>query len=69
MIKIKINTEKILEDLGIEISERNCIAYINRLVYYLNTHNKNYTKQQERNIIDLSGIIANIEIIESESEE
>lgn len=69
MIKIKINTEEILDDLGIEISEKNCIAYIDRLAYWLNTHNKNYTKEQEQKIIDLAGIIANIEIIESGNEE
>ena len=66
-IKMDIDTEKLKNDCGlIYCGSDNLIFYIKYLLYYLNTHNKNYTKEQECKINLLTDIIKCMEGLNDE---
>ncbi len=49
---------KLKDDTGLDFKDNNeVINYLKDLLYYLNTHNKNYTQKQEFYIYDINNII------------
>lgn len=62
-MQIKINKKNIKNETGInEMDEKDYLNYMYNLLYNLNTHNKNYTKEQEYEICTLKSIIENMEV-------
>ena len=62
--KIKIDYEKLKNNAGLDfcgLDAYNIYYYIASIIYYLYTHNKNYTKEQERKIETLQNIFDCIE--------
>lgn len=65
--KIEIDIEKLKNDCGILYSgSDDLIWYIQQLLYYLNTHNKNYTKDQQYKINLLTDIFECVEGLNDE---
>lgn len=65
---IKIDKETINKNTGIIFYDNeNYIYYMQRLIYDLYTHNKNYTKKQYYKILDLYEILNNLEVLENET--
>lgn len=61
-MKIKIDKKEILKNLGIEcISDFDYILYMKKLAEKLESHNKNYTKEQYFEILNILEILKNIE--------
>ena len=66
MEKLKINKNNILNNIGVEFKNKNdYIQYMQNLLEFLETHNKNYTQKQYYKILELKEIINNIEIEEA----
>lgn len=54
----QINTTKLLNEQGIKYTSfDNLLYYMQGLLYTLSTHNKNYTKEQERLINTIKNIL------------
>lgn len=59
----KINTTKLLNEQGIKYTSfDNLLYYMQGLLYTLSTHNKNYTKEQERLINTIKNILECMEV-------
>lgn len=59
---LKIDNDKLF-GCGLKFdSPEDMLYYVSSLIDYLETHNKNYTKQQERSIMTLYDIIHSITI-------
>lgn len=65
-IKIYLDTNKIKEATGFDFSKGtseiegdNFLSILGAWLYFLKTHNKNYTKEQESKINDLFDMITN----------
>lgn len=55
--------EKILLETGINLDDPCAILILlQNHVEYLSTHNKNYTREQWRRILDIASIINNMEV-------
>lgn len=64
-MKITFDRLKILNNINILFSnDNNCLAYLERLIDELESHNKNYTKEQYFKILQAQEIIKNIKIEE-----
>lgn len=62
-MNIKINKQEILKSIGIECTNlQDYIFYMQSLIENLESHNKNYTKKQYFEILELKEILNNIEI-------
>lgn len=62
-MNIKINKQEILKNIGIECTNlQDYIFYMQSLIENLESHNKNYTKKQYFEILELKEILNNIEI-------
>lgn len=60
---MKINYKKILENTGLDFENKEDLYfYIKNTIDFLESHNKNYTKEQYHRIIDLKEILENIEM-------
>lgn len=60
---MKINYKKILENTGLNFENKEDLYfYIKNTIDFLESHNKNYTKEQYHRIIDLKEILENIEM-------
>jgi hypothetical protein len=60
---MRINNEKLLSDTGLQFeSSQDAINYLQSLLYYLITHNKNYTIKQYQFILDINYIIDAMEV-------
>lgn len=60
---IKIDNDKLKQMQGIAFSDAdNWLYYVQGLLYTLNTHNKNYTKEQIRLIDTLKDIFDCVEV-------
>ena len=56
--QIKVDTQKLLNLQGIKYTSfDNLLYYMQGLIYTLSTHNKNYTKEQERLIDTIKDIL------------
>jgi hypothetical protein len=56
------NYEKLLKNTGCSFNDWNdLLYYLNNLLDYLTTHNKNYTKEQYNKIILINDIIKSLE--------
>lgn len=63
MLKLKINKEKLLNDVGLEFRhDYDILLYLIKSVDYLETHNKNYTQRQYQQILDIKYILDSLEI-------
>lgn len=61
---IKIDYKKLEESTGLKFDNpEDVIYYFSAMLHYLNTHNKNYNKEQERKISDLNDLFACIETL------
>lgn len=57
-INLKLNNEKLEKEQGIKFCETDSMLYyVQGLLYALKSHNKNYTKEQERLIDTVDSII------------
>lgn len=60
---LKLNNEKLLEESGISFETmEDCFLYVSSLIDYLESHNKNYNKEQYHRILTLKNICRAIEI-------
>ena len=58
---MKINKKEILKNIGIEFTNNDdYLLYMINLIDYLESHNKNYTKEQYFKISELKEMINNI---------
>lgn len=59
---VKINFKKLEQNTGLKFDNpQDAVYYFSAMVYFLKTHNKNYTKEQERKINDLYELFSAIE--------
>ena len=62
-MKIDINKKEIEKNIGIFLTEnQDYFTYIKVLIDKLESHNKNYTKEQYFEILQIKEILENIEI-------
>lgn len=55
--------KKILLETGIDLDNPQDILFLlQNYVEYLSTHNKNYTREQWRRILDIAAIVNNMEV-------
>ena len=55
--------KKILLETGIDLDDPQAIlCLLQNHVEYLSTHNKNYTREQWRRILDIAAIVNNMEV-------
>lgn len=55
--------KKILLETGIDLDNpQDILCLLQSHVEYLSTHNKNYTREQWRRILDIAAIINNMEV-------
>lgn len=60
-MEITFNKKAILKNIGIEcVDDKDCIRFIKSLVDDLERNNKNYTKKQYFEIIEIKEILENI---------
>ena len=60
-ITIEIDKDKIYKECGIDIANSyEYLLYIKNLCEFLESHNKNYTKEQYYAILDIKTILDNI---------
>ena len=58
---VKIDKEEIYKETGLDFSSsKDYINYLKDMVDFLESHNKNYNKEQYNAILDIKGIIHNI---------
>ena len=63
MLKLEINKNKLLNDVGLEFAhDYDILLYLIKSIDYLETHNKNYTKQQYQQILDIKYILDCLEV-------
>lgn len=66
-MKIDFNKQKILNNIGIEFTDsKDYILYIQNLLEYLESNNKNYTKRQYFKILELKEIFDNLEVVNND---
>ena len=64
MIKIEIDKNIIFKNCGIDIEkESDYISYMQSLIDMLESHNKNYTKEQYYAILDIKEILNAMEVL------
>ena len=55
--------KKILLETGIDLDNpQDILCLLQNYIEYLLTHNKNYTKEQWRRILDIAAIVNNMEV-------
>lgn len=61
---IKIDFQKLEQRTGLKFNNpQDLLYYFSAMLYFLNTHNKNYTKEQERKISDLNDLFDCMEAV------
>ena len=66
---LKLKKDKILKETGIkEMKGIDYLFYIIEEVDFLLSHNKNYTKKQEKILTDIKSILDNAEVVENKED-
>ncbi len=66
---LKLKKDKILKETGIkEMKDIDYLFYIIEEVDFLLSHNKNYTKKQEKILTDIKSILDNAEVVENKED-
>jgi len=66
---MRINNKQLKDNTGLSFeSFTNIVSYAERHLEWLKTHNKNYTKEQERRIDDLYEMIQAIDVWNDEED-
>lgn len=61
---IKIDFQKLEQCTGLKFNNpQDLLYYFSAMLYFLNTHNKNYTKEQEHKISDLNDLFDCMEVV------
>lgn len=65
-MNVRINKKNILNNIGIEFTNNNdYLLYMQQLIDYLESNNKNYTKRQYFKILELKEILVNMEALKN----